>query len=168
DMIMAFPALILAIALMVALGASLINVIVAIAVTRLPYSVRVVRSVGLAAKQMAYVDAARAIGASPLRIMLSHIAPACLPSFIVVVTGSLGVAILMEASLSFLGVGIPLITPTWGGMLGGISADMFNPLPWLVYPPGIAIFVTVLAFNLLGDALRDILDPKLRGYSERA
>lgn len=163
EMVMSFPALVLAMVLLVALGGGIWTVIIAIAVTRLPYGVRVIRSVALSVKELTYVDAARAMGASDLRIMVQHIAPQCFAAFLVLATAHLGAAIVIEASLGFLGVGITPPTPSWGNMLGGVVANTYKPIWWLVVFPGVAISLTVLAFNLLGDALRDALDPKLRG-----
>lgn len=163
EIVMSFPALVLAMVLLVALGGGMWTVIVAIAVTRLPYGVRVIRSVALTVKELTYVDAARAMGASNLRIMARHIAPQCFAAFLVLATAHLGAAIVIEASLGFLGVGITPPTPSWGNMLGGVIANTYKPIWWLVVFPGVAISLTVLSFNLLGDSLRDALDPKLRG-----
>ena len=163
EIVMSFPALVLAMVLLVALGGGIWTVIIAIAVTRLPYGVRVVRSVALSVKELAYVDAARAMGASNFRIMAKHIAPQCFAAYVVLATAHLGAAIVIEASLGFLGVGITPPTPSWGNMLGGVIANTYKPIWWLVVFPGLAISITVLSFNLLGDALRDALDPKLRG-----
>lgn len=163
DVLLSFPSVILALLLLVALGAGLQTVIIAIAVTRIPGSTRVVRSVALSVKEMYYVDAARAIGASPLRIMARHVAPQTIAPLLVVASASLGGAIFAEAALSYLGMGVPPPTPSWGNMLGGILIESFRPPWWLVVFPGAAITLTILAFNLVGDALRDHLDPKLRG-----
>lgn len=163
EMVMSFPALVLAMVLLVALGGGIWTVIIAIAVTRLPYGVRVIRSVALSIKELTYVDAARAMGASDFRIMAKHIAPQCFAAFLVLATAHLGAAIVIEASLGFLGVGITPPTPSWGNMLGGVVANTYKPIWWLVLFPGLAISLTVLSFNLLGDSLRDHLDPKLRG-----
>jgi ABC-type dipeptide/oligopeptide/nickel transport system permease subunit len=163
DSLQAFPGLILAMLLLVGLGAGLPTVVIAIAVTRIPISTRVIRSVTLAVKEAAFVDAARTLGASTPRIMLRHIAPQCVAPFLVVVTANVGVAIATEAALSFLGVGVPPPTPTWGNMLGGVLAEAFRPRWWLVVFPGLALTLTVVTANLFGDAIRDFLDPKLRG-----
>jgi ABC-type dipeptide/oligopeptide/nickel transport system permease subunit len=138
------------------------TVIVAIAITRIPFGGRVIRSVVLSLKEVAYIEAARAIGASPRRIMLLHILPQCVAPYLILATTHLGVAIIIEASLGFLGVGIPPPTPTWGNMLAE-SLTSLVPHWWLVFFPGLAITVTVLAFNLFGDGIRDTLDPRLRG-----
>ncbi|MDP3062900.1 MAG: ABC transporter permease [Chloroflexota bacterium] len=163
DALMAFPTVVLALLLMAALGAGLHTVIIAISVVRVPASTRVIRSVAMSIKEMPYVEAARSIGASHLRIMIQHIAPQCMAPAMVVASVGLGIAIFTEAALSFLGMGIPPPHSTWGNMLGGILANIFKPPWWLVVFPGVAITITVMAFNLLGDALRDYLDPRLRG-----
>ena len=163
ELLLSFPTLILAMVLLLGLGAGVFTVIVAIAITRIPLSVRVIRSVALSVKENAYVEAARAIGASDLRVMGLHIAPQCLAPWLVLVTAQLGGVIVLEASLGFLGVGVPAPTATWGNMLGGAVAATLKPEWWLVIFPGVAITVTVLAFNLFGDSIRDALDPKLRG-----
>ena len=163
EIIMSFPALILAMILVAGMGAGFWVVVTAIAVTRTPYSVRVIRSVALSVKEYDYVLAARAIGASNVRIMAFHVGPQCIASFLILATAHLGVAIIIEASLGFIGAGIPPPTPTWGNMLGATVADVLIPHWPLVVFPGVAITVTVLAFNLFGDAIRDALDPKLRG-----
>jgi len=163
EFLQSFPDLILAMAIAMALGAGMGTVIVAIAITRIPFGGRVIRAVVLSVKEMAYVEAARGIGASHLRIMAQHILPQCLAPYLILATTHLGVAIIIEASLGFLGVGIPPPTPTWGNMLAdSLNAGLVPPW-WLVLFPGAAITVTVLAFNLLGDGIRDILDPRLRG-----
>lgn len=163
DALLSFPGLILAMLLLVGLGAGLPTVIIAIAVTRIPLSTRVIRSVALTTRGLAYVEAARTVGASPLRILARHVAPQCIAPFLVIVSANIGVAITTEAGLSFLGIGIPPPTPTWGNMLGGVLAESFRPPWWLVVYPGLALTSTVLAANLFGDALRDFLDPRLRG-----
>jgi ABC-type dipeptide/oligopeptide/nickel transport system permease subunit len=162
EILLSFPAVLLALLLSTALGAGLWTVIVAIAATRVAYGTRIIRAQVLAVKDMPYVDAARSVGASPLRIMVFHIAPQCVAPFLVLVTTYLGVAIVLEATLGFLGAGIPPPTPTWGNMLGDASS-MLMPSWHLVLFPGIAIIITVLSFNLLGDGLRDAFDPRLRG-----
>ena len=162
DVLMSFPSLILALLLMAALGAGLRTVIVAIAVTRVPITTRVVRSMVLSVKELAYVEAARMLGASGPRVMARHIAPQCVAPFLIITTGHLGAAIFIEAALSFVGVGIPPPTPSWGNMLGGVLAEAFKPPWWMVLFPGVAITFTILAVNLFGDALRDFLDPKLK------
>jgi len=163
EFLQSFPDLILAMAIAMALGGGLLTVIVAIAITRIPFGGRVIRSVVLSLKEMQYVEAARGIGASHKRLMFRHILPQCVAPYLILATTHLGVAIVIEASLGFLGVGIPPPTPTWGNMLAdSLNAGLVPPW-WLVLFPGLAITVTVLAFNLLGDGIRDLLDPRLRG-----
>jgi ABC-type dipeptide/oligopeptide/nickel transport system permease subunit len=162
EILQAFPDLILAMAISMAIGTGMRAVIVAIAVTRIPFGGRVIRSVALTVKELSYVEAGRSVGASQLRIMGLHILPQCLAPYLVLATTHLGVAIIIEAALGFLGVGIPPPTPTWGNMLAD-SLTSLVPHWWLVFFPGLAITVTVLAFNLLGDGIRDTLDPRLRG-----
>ena len=163
DVLLSFPSVILALLLLVALGSGKWTVVIAIAATGIAGTTRIIRSVSLSITQMDYVQAARAIGASPLRVMAQHVAPQCVAPLLVVASASLGGAIFTEAALSFLGLGIPPPDPSWGNMLGGILVASFKPPWWLVAFPGAAITVTILAFNLFGDALRDHLDPKLRG-----
>jgi ABC-type dipeptide/oligopeptide/nickel transport system permease subunit len=163
EFLQSFPDLILAMAIAMALGAGIGTVIVAIAITRIPFGGRVIRAVVLSLKEMSYVEAARGLGASHLRLMLRHILPQCIAPYLILATTHLGVAIIIEAALGFLGVGIPPPTPTWGNMLSdALNAGLVPPW-WLVLFPGAAITLTVLAFNLLGDGIRDILDPRLRG-----
>ena len=163
DTMMAFPAIIMALALMAALGASQTNVIVALVIILLPGAVRVVRSQVLSIKEQDYTLAARAIGAGSTRVMLRHILPNVMATYIVLSTITLGYAIVVEASLSFLGVGIPPDIPSWGGMLNLGATTYIDVSPWLSVFPGITIAVIVFSVNLLGDSLRDVLDPKLRG-----
>jgi ABC-type dipeptide/oligopeptide/nickel transport system permease subunit len=163
EFLQSFPDLILAMAIAMALGAGMGTVIVAIAITRISFGGRVIRAVVLSLKEMSYVEAARGLGASHLRIMAQHILPQCIAPYMILATAHLGVAIIIEASLGFLGVGIPPPTPTWGNMLAdSLNAGLVPPW-WLVLFPGAAITITVLAFNLLGDGIRDALDPRLRG-----
>lgn len=163
EFVQAFPDLILAMAIAMALGSGTGTVIIAIAITRIPFGGRVIRSVVLSLKEMSFVEAARGLGASHMRIMLRHILPQCVAPYLILATTHLGVAIIIEASLGFLGVGIPPPTPTWGNMLAdALNAGLVPPW-WLVLFPGLAITITVLAFNLLGDGIRDMLDPRLRG-----
>lgn len=163
EFLQAFPDLILAMAIAMALGSGTTTVIIAIAITRIPFGGRVIRSVVLSLKEMAFVEAARSLGASNMRIMLLHILPQCVAPYLILATTHLGVAIIIEASLGFLGVGIPPPTPTWGNMLAdALNAGLVPPW-WLVLFPGAAITITVLAFNLFGDGIRDVLDPRLRG-----
>ena len=162
EFLQSFPDLILAMAIAMALGAGLDTVIIAIAITRIPFGGRVIRSVVLSLKEIQYIEAARGLGASHLRLMARHILPQCVAPFLILATAHLGVAIIIEASLGFLGVGIPPPLPTWGNMLAdSLNAGLVPPW-WLVLFPGLAITLTVLAFNLLGDGIRDVLDPRLR------
>ena len=160
EILQAFPDLILAMAISVAIGTGLPAVIIAIAITRLPLGGRVIRSVAIAVREMSYVEAGRATGASALRIMRLHVLPQCVAPDLVLATTHLGVAIVIEAALGFLGVGVPPPAPTWGNMLAD-SITGLVPRWWLVLFPGLAITITVLAFNLLGDGIRDTLDPRL-------
>jgi peptide/nickel transport system permease protein len=162
EFLQSFPDLILAMAIAMALGAGFGTVIVAIAITRIPFGGRVIRAVVLSLKELSYVEAARGLGASHLRIMARHILPQCIAPYLILATTHLGVAIIIEAALGFLGVGIPPPMPTWGNMLAdSLNAGLVPPW-WLVLFPGLAITITVLAFNLLGDGIRDMLDPRLR------
>jgi ABC-type dipeptide/oligopeptide/nickel transport system permease subunit len=163
EFMQSFPDLILAMAIAMALGAGTWTVIVAIAITRIPFGGRVIRSVVLSLKEMQYVEAARGLGASNKRLMFRHILPQCVAPYLILATTHLGVAIVIEASLGFLGVGIPPPSPTWGNMLSDALNSGLVPPWWLVLFPGLAITLTVLAFNLLGDGIRDALDPRLRG-----
>ena len=163
DTMMAFPPLILAIAIMAALGASLNNVVIALSVAYIPSAARVLRSQALAVKEMDYVLAARAIGAGHGRIIFRCMIPNCLALYIVLISVFLGTAIVAEATLSFLGIGVPPDVPSWGGMLNGAAQTYVHLAPWLGVFPGLAIAIVVFAWNLLGDALRDVLDPRLRG-----
>ncbi|MXZ21523.1 MAG: ABC transporter permease [Caldilineaceae bacterium SB0665_bin_25] len=162
DVLMSFPGLILALLLLVVLGAGLVTVIVAISVTRIPSATRITRAVVLSIKETSYVEAARMIGASNVRIMVRHVAPQAVAPILVVATLHLGGAIFAESALSFLGMGIPPPAPSWGNMLGGVLAAAFRPPWWLVIFPGVAITIAIMAANLFGDAFRDFLDPKLR------
>ena len=160
EILQSFPDLILAMAISMAIGTGLQAVILAIAITRIPFGGRVIRSVALSVREMPYVEAGRASGGSALRIMLFHVLPQCLAPYLVLATAHLGAAIVIEASLGFLGVGVPPPTPTWGNMLADSITALVPPW-WLAFFPGLAITVTVLAFNLLGDGIRDTLDPRL-------
>jgi peptide/nickel transport system permease protein len=165
DIMLAFPLLVLALAIVTVLGRSIPNLIVAIAIPVIPRTARIVRASALAAKENVYVEAARAIGSSHLRIMLRHIVPNVMAPFLIVVTAQLGSAILTEASLSFLGLGTAEPTPSWGLMLSGGAPMYAEKAPWLAIFPGLAISLAVFGFNLFGDSLRDALDPKLRHRS---
>jgi ABC-type dipeptide/oligopeptide/nickel transport system permease subunit len=147
-------------AISMAIGTGLQAVIFAIAITRIPFGGRVIRSVALSVREMPFVEAGRANGASSLRVMAVHVLPQCIAPYLVLATTHLGVAIVIEAALGFLGVGVPPPTPTWGNMLADSITALVPPW-WLAFFPGLAITVTVLAFNLLGDGIRDTLDPRL-------
>ena len=162
DALMGFPPIILALGLMAALGASDRNVIIALVAILLPGATRVVRSQALSIKELDYVLAARAIGGTSTRIVLRHMLPNVMATYIVLITISLGFAIVVEAALSFLGVGIPPDVATWGGMIQ-LGRKFIDTQAWLPIPPLIAIGVVVFSVNFLGDALRDVLDPRLRG-----
>jgi ABC-type dipeptide/oligopeptide/nickel transport system permease subunit len=160
DVLFAFPQLILAIAIVSMLGPGLINALIAISIVSIPAYARVVRASVLAIKEMEFVSASRALGASPLRILFLRIMPNALTPLIVQGTLGIASAILEAAALSFLGLGAQPPTPEWGSMLGAERNQVFTA-PHLVIFPGVAIMLTVLAFNLLGDGLRDALDPRL-------
>ena len=162
EVLLSFPPILLALLLASALGASTWTVILSIAATRVAYGTRIIRSQALAVKTLPYVEAARSLGSPAWRIIFFHIAPQCIGPYLILVTTSLGIAIVLEATLGFLGAGIPPPTPTWGNMLGD-AASMLIPKWHLVVFPGVAIVMTVLAFNQFGDGLRDALDPRLRG-----
>ena len=163
DALMALPGLIVALAIMAVLGPSLNNVIIAIVVGMLAPVIRTVRSQVLSLKELDYVLAAKAVGASSKRIVFRHIAPNCFATYLVLASYYLGFAIILEAGLSFLGVGSPLDEPSWGGMLSRANEFHIKTAPWTTIFPGLAIFIVVFGFNILGDALRDVFDPKLRG-----
>jgi peptide/nickel transport system permease protein len=162
DTTMAIPGIVLALAVMSVLGQSLVNIILVIALVIAPGTSRVVRGTVLAVKQHTFVDAALALGASPGRIVARHVLPNVFAPILVIATVWLGNAIVIEAALSFLGLGTPPPTPTWGAMLSAEGRRNLETAPYLAIFPGIAISVVVLAFNMLGDALRDLLDPRLR------
>lgn len=159
----AFPSIIFALAVLAALGPSLMNVIIAIGIADIPRANRIVRGSALSEMQRVYVEAARAIGAGPITIMFRHVLPNVTAPIIIIAATDLGGAILAEASLSFLGLGVPPPNPSWGGMLSGPHRTYMLSAPWMAVFPGLAISFGVLAWNLLGDALRDIWDPRLRG-----
>ena len=162
DTFMAFPGIVLALAVIAVLGQSLMNIILVIAIVIAPGTSRVIRGAVLAVKENIYVEAARSIGASDLRISIRHVLPNVFAPVIIIATAWVGNAIVIEAALSFLGMGTPPPTPTWGGMLAGEGQRNLENAPWLAIFPGLAISIVVLSFNMLGDALRDVLDPRLR------
>jgi peptide/nickel transport system permease protein len=164
DIFMAIPGIILALVIIAALGSSSItNVIIALVFVLTPASIRTVRSQALAVREMDYVLAARAVGASDWRIIFRHMVPNCFAIFMIVFTIYLGYAILVEASLSFLGVGLPPNVASWGSMLNDTKEAYIFGTWWLPFFPGIAISLAVFGVNLFGDAMRDVLDPRLRG-----
>jgi len=163
DILWSFPSLIVAIVIIAVLGRSVPNLIIAIGIVVIPSTARVVRSAVLSVKETEYVQAAEAAGASRLRIVFQHIAPNCVAPYLIIATASLGGAIITEASLSFLGLGVPPPAPSWGRDLFGSAQKFAELAPWMPIMPGIAISLTVYGFNLLGDAIRDVLDPRLRG-----
>jgi peptide/nickel transport system permease protein len=162
DILQSLPLLVLALVMAAALGPSLRNIIFAIAIPLIPYVARVIRANTLALRELPFIEAARAIGMSDLRIALRHVLPNTLAPLIVLATAQLGAAILTEAALSFLGLGIPEPFPSWGRMLSESAAEYVRTAPWLVIFPGIAISLVVFGTNLLGDAVRDLLDPRQR------
>jgi peptide/nickel transport system permease protein len=162
DMLMAFPTLLLALIIVTALGGTLVNEIMAIGIALTPNFVRLARSLTLTIRETDYVMAARAIGAGQLRVMAQHVFPNALYGLIVVATLYIATAIRTEASLSFLGLGIPPPTPSWGNILSE-GRQYIKCCPWITTFSGLAIMLAVLAFNIVGDALRDLLDPRLRG-----
>jgi peptide/nickel transport system permease protein len=164
DGLMAFPAIVLAIALMAALGPSVVNVIVAIAVVYSPRVARVVRGSVLVIRETSYVEAARALGAADLTLIGRHVLPNCLSPVIVQGSFVFAAAVLTEAALSFLGVGVPPYVPSWGVILAE-GRLYIQQAPWLVIYPGVAIMLTIFGLNLFGDGLRDLLDPKIRGLA---
>ena len=163
EMFLAFPTLILALVIMAILGPSVNNLIFAVVMALTPRFSRVVRGCALATKEEPYIDAARAIGAKPVRILSLHLLPNILAPIIVLASTNLGIIIFIEASLSFLGFGTPPPTPSWGRMLSGTASGYFQIAWWLAFFPGLVLSLTILGVNLLGDALRDIWDPRLRG-----
>lgn len=163
DGLMAFPTLVLALAVVAALGASVRNVIIAVGLTLAPAANRLVRSVALSVREMPFVQAARALGGSQWRVVFRHVLPNCLAPYLVIATANLGSAIVAEASLGFLGLGVPPPTPAWGSMLSGATQTYLFRAPWMAIYPGLAISLAVFAFNMLGDAVRDLLDPRLKG-----
>src|SRR5262245_37533682 len=162
DMMQSLPLLVMALVMAAALGPSLENVIIAIAIPLVPTVARIIRSNTLMLRELPYVEAARAVGMNELSIAVRHVLPNTLAPLIVLATAQLGSAILVEAALSFLGLGIPEPYPSWGRMLSESAAEYVRTAPWLVIWPGVAISLAVFGSNLLGDALRDIFDPRLR------
>jgi peptide/nickel transport system permease protein len=163
DMLLAFPTIVLAMAIVAAAGITYQNIIIAIGITIAPGVSRVVRSAVLSVRENQYIDAARSLGATDLRLMARHILPNVAAPIIVLTTVVIGQAIISEATLSFLGLGVQEPRPSWGGMLSGNAQRHIEDAPWLVIFPGLALALVVFAFNMFGDALRDVLDPRLRG-----
>jgi peptide/nickel transport system permease protein len=162
DVLISFPLIVLAIAVVAALGPSVGNVIAAITVPVIPRVARVTRASGLAVVRMPYIEAARSVGVQAPRIMALHIAPNVFAPYLIMLTAFLGQAILLEATLSFLGLGVVEPDPAWGNMLRGQGMQFLDQAPWLAIAPGAAISLAVFGFNLFGDSLRDALDPRLR------
>jgi peptide/nickel transport system permease protein len=162
DIVMAFPLIIMALAVVSIFGTGVENVIIAITIPLIPRCARVVRSSALAIREVPYVDAARALGFGHARIIMRHMVPNVMAPFLVIITAFVGQAILAEASLSYLGLGVQEPVPAWGLMLQGGAEEYATTAPWIAVFPGLAIMLTVFGINLFGDALRDVLDPKLR------
>jgi peptide/nickel transport system permease protein len=167
DILLSFPIIVLAVVVVAMLGKSIvfgvdINLVIAIAIPIVPKVARVVRSSALSVREMPYIDAARAAGYSHARIIFRHMVPNVFAPFIIMFAAFVAQAILLEASLSFLGLGVTEPTPAWGLMLSGNAADFYREAPWMIIFPGLAISITVFAFNLFGDGLRDYLDPKFK------
>jgi len=163
DILQGLPLLVLALVMAAALGPALYNVVIAISIPIIPRAARVIRSSVLSIREMQYIEAALGLGIGHLRIAFRHILPNTMGPFIVLATAQLGSAVLVEATLSFLGLGVPEPYPSWGRMLSVSAAEYAQKAPWLVLFPGLAISLAVFGSNLLGDALRDTLDPRLRG-----
>jgi peptide/nickel transport system permease protein len=160
DGLMSIPSILLAIALVAILGANVVNVVVAISIVQIPSTTRVVRSSVLGLREREFVEAARAIGVPPIRIMVVHIFPNTIAPLLVMGTLIFALAILTEAGLSFLGAGVPLETPSWGNIMGG-GRNFTQQAFWIIFYPGLFLSFTVLGVNLIGDGLRDALDPKI-------
>ena len=163
DAQMAIPGLLLLLNIMAVMGPGLLNIILALGIVSAAGSSRIIRSAALSVKENQFVEAARAIGASHLRIILRYILPNIMAPIIIITTVSLGFTILIESALSFLGFGVPPPYPSWGEMLSGSGRSYMHKAPWMATWPGVAISLAVFGFNMLGDALRDLLDPRLRG-----
>jgi len=162
DVLMSFPLIILALAVVAVFGTGVFNVILAITIPLIPRCGRVVRASALAVREIPYVDAARALGFGHARIVLRHMVPNVVAPFLIMLSAFVGQAILAEASLSYLGLGVQEPVPAWGLMLQGGAEEYATTAPWIAVFPGLAIMLTVLGISLFGDALRDALDPKLR------
>ncbi|MFN7087708.1 MAG: ABC transporter permease [Burkholderiales bacterium] len=167
DVLLSFPIIVLAITVVAVLGKNIvlgvdINLVIAIGLPMVPKVARVVRSSALAIRELPYIDAARTAGFSHTRIIFRHIVPNVVAPYLIMLTAFVAQAILAEASLSFLGLGVTEPTPSWGLMLSGAAADFYEQAPWMIVFPGLAISLAVFAFNLFGDSLRDWLDPKIK------
>jgi peptide/nickel transport system permease protein len=167
DVLLSFPIIVLAITVVAVLGKNIIlgvdvNLVVAIGLPMIPKVARVVRSSALAIRELPYIDAARTAGYSDTRIIFRHMVPNVVAPYLIMITAFVAQAILAEASLSFLGLGVTEPTASWGLMLSGAAADFYQQAPWMIVFPGIAISLAVFAFNLFGDSLRDWLDPKIK------
>ena len=167
DVLLSFPIIVLALTVVAVLGKNIvlgidINLIIAIGTPMVPKVARVVRSSALAIRELPYIDAARAAGFSHTRIIFRHIVPNVVAPYLIMLTAYVAQAILLEASLSFLGLGVTEPTPAWGLMLSGAAIDFYQQAPWMIIFPGVAISLAVFAFNLFGDSLRDSLDPKIK------
>ncbi len=162
DVFMAFPLIILALAVVAIFGTGVFNVILAITIPVIPRAARIVRASALAIREMPYIDAARANGFGHMRIVFRHMIPNVMAPFLIILTAQVGQAILIEASLSYLGLGVQEPVPAWGLMLRGGAQEYAESAPWVAIFPGLAITLAVFGFNLFGDALRDWLDPKMK------
>jgi peptide/nickel transport system permease protein len=167
DVLLSFPIIVLALTVVAMLGQNIVlgidvNLVIAISIPMLPRVERVVRSSALAIRELPYIDAARTAGFSHTRIIFRHIVPNVVAPYLIMLTAYVAQAILSEASLSFLGLGVTEPTPSWGLMLSGAAADFYQQAPWMIVCPGVAISLAVFAFNLFGDSLRDWLDPKIK------
>jgi peptide/nickel transport system permease protein len=165
DAWISFPALVIVLSLLAALGPGLLNLILALSIIGAAGASRVIRGATLSAMQNPYIEAARAIGAGHARIVARYVLPNIMATIIIIATIGLGAVILAESALSFLGFGVPPPYPSWGGMLSGSGRTFMYHAPWMALCPGVAISLAVFGFNMLGDALRDVLDPRLRGAS---
>ncbi|MPY74711.1 MAG: ABC transporter permease subunit [Alphaproteobacteria bacterium] len=166
DVLMGFPPIILALALMAMLGQSVNNVIITLVVLLSPSAARTMRSSVLSLKELTYVESARAVGSTTTRVVFRHLMPNCLGTYIVLFTVNVAYAIVVEASLSFLGLGSPPDEPSWGGMITAATASL-QRAPWIAFFPGLAICLVVFGLNLLGDAIRDMTDAKMRGSTSQ-
>jgi peptide/nickel transport system permease protein len=167
DAWMSFPYLVIILSLMAVLGPGLLNLILSLSILVAAASARVVRGAALSVMQNPYIESARSMGSGHLRIVLRHVLPNLMATVIILATIGLGGVILAESSLSFLGLGVPPPQPSWGAMLAGSGRSYMQRAPWMAFWPGVAISLAVFGFNMLGDALRDVLDPRLRGTGSR-